>query len=112
MNVHRSRMKLAASARHMANRVWCIPFEWGANVKGTKISIAKAKEIAAELRAAVAEAEKRELRLAFDREIERAKELSKQSADQGNKLFEAVRQVAELQHQIRVLKKKRGGDRR
>lgn len=51
--------------------VWCIPFEFGPSEKGTRISIAKAKEIAAELRASVAEAEKRELLHAFKAEQKR-----------------------------------------
>ncbi len=58
--------------------LWCIPFEWGSNVKGTRISIAKAKEIASELRAAVAEAEKRELMREFTREKARSDDLCRQ----------------------------------
>jgi hypothetical protein len=60
--------------------MWCIPFEWGANTKGTKISIAKAKEISSELRASVAEAEMRELRRYFDRNEQVFKEATCRSS--------------------------------
>lgn len=85
--------------------IWCIPFEWGANGKGTKISIAKAKEIAAELRRLVAEAEMRELRRAFDREVERGKELSARSSEHQREAFELQGQVANLKAQVNKLKR-------
>jgi hypothetical protein len=86
--------------------LWCIPFEWGANAKGTRISIAKAKEIAAELRAAVAEAEKRELRRYFDREKERGDSSCKQSAEWQQKYFEAQGEITTLKRRLNARKKR------
>jgi hypothetical protein len=91
--------------------VWCIPFEYGANGKGTRISIALAKTISAELRAAVAEAEKKELRRYFDREKERGDELSKRSAETEQALFDAKGTIAHLERRLRARGKK-GGRRR
>jgi hypothetical protein len=87
--------------------IWCIPFEWGKNAKGTRISIAKAKEIAAELRASVAEAEKRELRRAFDLEKKRGEELGNKSANVERMLFDSQQEILILKRQIKALKKKR-----
>ena len=87
--------------------LWCIPFEWGLNGKGTLITIAKAKEIAAELRASVAEAEKRELRHYFDEEKERTAEFGRQLSAERDKTFAAQSEVAILRHQLRTAKKKR-----
>jgi hypothetical protein len=56
---------------------WCIPFEWCGAPK-TFISITKAKQIAAEILAAVAEAEKRELRRHLDIEVDRCRTLTQQ----------------------------------
>lgn len=60
--------------------LWCIPFEFGMNPKGTRISISKAKEISAELRASVAEAELRQLRKYFDVEKKRADDFAGQAS--------------------------------
>lgn len=80
---------------------WCIPFEYGGLAKGTRISIAKAREIAAELRAAVAEAEKRELRLAFDDERKRSESLGAQFSAQVEKTQDALMEVAILKKRLR-----------
>jgi hypothetical protein len=82
--------------------IWCIPFEWGANAKGTRISIAKAKEISSELRAAVAEAEQRELRRYFDREKARGDDLSKRLAEAQRDTFEAKGEIAILKQRLRA----------
>jgi hypothetical protein len=89
--------------------MWCIPFEWGANSKGTRISIAKAKEIAAELRASIAEAEKRELRRAFDQEKKNGEERDNRYLEYSRKLFDCQQEVLILKRQIKALKKKNRG---
>lgn len=81
--------------------IYCIPFEYGDARKGTKISIAKAKEIAAELRAAIAEAEKRELREAFEGERRRNEDLKRQFAETQKALFDRERTIAELRRRPR-----------
>ena len=88
--------------------IWCIPFEWGSNVKGTKISIAKAKEIAAELRREIAESELRQLRHYFQRETERAAELGRQSSEEREKVFTLQGEVAQLKRQLRAKKSRAG----
>lgn len=87
--------------------IWCVPFEWGGNVKGTKISISKAKEIAAELRALVAEAEGRELRRHFDQEAARANDLSRRLADKERELAEANATIEVLERRLRAAARKR-----
>jgi len=84
---------------------WCIPFEYGANEKGTKVSIAKAKEIAAELRAAVAEAEKLELRQAFDREVQRSESLGEQHVAAQKENIELRAELHELKRRNRARSK-------
>lgn len=86
--------------------LWCIPFEWGGNVKGTRISIALAKTISAELRASVAEAEQRELRRYFDRERERGDRASKGQAEAQTALYAAKAEIAELQRRLRAKKRR------
>lgn len=85
---------------------WCIPFEYGSNVKGTRISIAKAKEIAAELRAAVAEAEKRLVLEAFQDEKARCEALREQLSKEHQKSFEERTKVAELKARLLRSRKK------
>jgi hypothetical protein len=87
--------------------LWCIPFEWGGLPKGTRISIAKAKEIAAELRASVAEAEKRELRRAFDQEKERADAADKRSADYQHETYQLKTEIAQLHRTTRAQRRLR-----
>src|ERR1700687_3518176 len=82
--------------------LWGIPFEWGASAKGTRISISKAKEIASELRAAVAEAETREMRRHFDRERERSDSLSKQLSEAHEETFVAKSAIAILKQQLKT----------
>lgn len=86
--------------------LWCIPFEYGSNPKGCRISVALAKTISAELRAAVAEYEKRELRRALDQEKERAREVSKRSAEKEMALFDLQGKVALLERKLRARAKK------
>jgi hypothetical protein len=86
---------------------WCIPFEYGNQRKGTKISIAKAKEIAACLRADIAEAEKRELFRAFKAEEERCKRLLEQSAKAEHELNVARVEIATLNRRLRAKRKLR-----
>lgn len=75
---------------------WCIPFEFGAYEKGTRISIPKAREIAATLLAAVAEAEKRELSRAFQAERARSENLSAQLSNAEVKTIELRAEIVEL----------------
>jgi hypothetical protein len=76
--------------------LWCIPFEYGANERGTRISIAKAKEISAELRAAVAEVEKRQIFDAFKAEEDRGNRLSEQLSKAINERVAAIGEVVEM----------------
>ena len=75
---------------------WCIPFEYGANEKGTRISIPKAKQIAAELLKEVAEAEKRELYKAFQAEKRRAEEFGRQLTEAVDERTRALLQMGEM----------------
>ena len=84
------------------DNMWCIPFEWGSNVKGTYISIAKAKEIAAELRASVAEAEMRALRRYFDREKERGDSLCRQLSQAQLEALSAKAEIRDLKGRLRA----------
>ncbi len=86
--------------------LWCIPFEYGENSKGTRISPALAKTIAAELRAHIAEWEKRELRRAFDQEKKRAEELGRQSSEARTQLFDANQEIAALKRALHKKKTK------
>lgn len=86
--------------------IWCIPFEFGPGEKGTRISISKAKEIAAELRASVAEAEKRELYRAFKAEEERCVHLSQQFSKANDEKFAALSELVILKQKLRRTKRK------
>ncbi len=81
--------------------VWCIPFEFGGVAKGTRISIAKAREIAAELRASIAEAEMRLLRRAFDDERKRSAALADQYSAATAETFAARAEAAALKQKLR-----------
>jgi hypothetical protein len=85
--------------------IWCIPFEYGGARKGTKISIALAKTISAELRADVAEAEKRELRRALDQERHRSEEMGRQASQARDEQFKAMGKVALLRQETARLRK-------
>lgn len=87
---------------------WPVPFEYGANIKGTRISIGLAKTIAAELLKEVAEAEKRQLFHHFKYEEKRANDNSKRYADEQLKVYELQGEVATLKRKIRDGKKKKG----
>lgn len=84
---------------------WCIPFEFGGCPKGTRISIAKAKEIAAELRASVAEAELRQVRKAYADEVERNIDLCAQYSAASDQRLAALQEVAELKQKLRSRRK-------
>lgn len=84
---------------------WCIPFEYGANEKGTRISIPKAKQIAAELRAEVAEAEKRELFRAFEQEKARGENLSTQLSKAHVETLDAKSELVELKRKLQRKKR-------
>jgi hypothetical protein len=84
---------------------WPIPFEYGKNANGTRISIAMAKTIAAELRAEVAEAENREVLRAFKQEQERSAEALKQSASLAFLREHDLR--AEIEELKRILRSKK-----
>jgi hypothetical protein len=88
--------------------MWCIPFEYGSNAKGTRISISKAREIQSNLRADIAEAEKRELRREYDREKERGDESRRASSAKDGRLFELQTEVAILKQQLRKARKRKG----
>jgi hypothetical protein len=89
---------------------WCIPFEYGGIAKGTKISISKAREIAAELRAAVAEAEKREFKRAFEQERDRASRALSQAAEYQQKFYVEQGRANIAEAQLRKLKRERRGN--
>jgi 3-methyladenine DNA glycosylase/8-oxoguanine DNA glycosylase len=85
---------------------WPIPFEYGANAgTGTRISIAMAKTIAAELRAAVAEAEKREVLIAFEQEKARSAALCQQASKAQDETAAAHVEIATLKRALRRRKK-------
>jgi hypothetical protein len=86
---------------------WPIPFEYGANIRGTRISIGLAKTISAELRAEVAEAEKRQLYHHFKYEERRANDNSKRYADEQLKVYELQGEVTRLKRKLRTPRKKR-----
>lgn len=85
-----------------APSMWCIPFGYGSNHKSTTITISKAREIAAQLRADIAEAEKAELLRLFKREEERANALSRSAADYQKAMYEAQCEVAALTRKLRA----------
>lgn len=89
--------------------IWCIPFEHGDCPKGTRISLSKAREIAAQLRAEIAEAEKRELFRAFKREEERARESGRQSSEHQ---LECARLRGELEGLRQTIRRMRRGKRK
>jgi hypothetical protein len=90
---------------------WCIPFEYGANVKGTRISLNKAKVIAAELIAAVAVAEQAEIFRAFKLEQERVKALDARLAEKDKELWAVQTERNILKGQLQSAKKNKKGKR-
>lgn len=92
--------------------LWCIPFEYGNCPKGTKISIAKAREIAADLRAAVADAEREEMRRAFEVEKERTMDLIRRYADEQQRSAQLQGEANALRSALRAEKRRRGRGRR
>lgn len=85
--------------------LWCIPFEYGTNGKGTRISIALAKQISAELRAEVAEAENRQLLKLFKDEQKRGDELRRQYSQASDQRRDALDEVAKLKQKLRAKRK-------
>lgn len=85
---------------------WPLLFEVGNYPKGTRISIARAKEIAANLRASIAEAEMAELQHAFEREKERSATMAKIHAEAEEEVSRAHQQIATLQRRLKA--KQRG----
>jgi hypothetical protein len=86
---------------------WCIPFEYGANEKGTRISVVLARTIAAQLLCAVAEAEKRDIRQAFEREQERSASIVRQYTEASDERFLLRSQVATLERKLRDARRKK-----
>jgi hypothetical protein len=86
--------------------LWCIPFEYGDSRKGTRISIALAKTIAAQLLMHVAQAEQRELRRYFDREKERGDSLGRQLSESHGREQQQAATIAQLQKQLKRRKKR------
>lgn len=86
--------------------VYSIPFEYGENPRGTVISIAKAREIAAELRAEIAEFDKREVFRALKQEQARSKSFGQQLSAKNKELFEAMSRIALLEQRLRARSKK------
>jgi len=87
--------------------MWPISFEYGGLKKGTRISISKAKEISAELRAAVAEAEKKEIKRAFDQERKSLEEANKRSAQHQQDFYDQLRRTNLAEQSLRRLKRSR-----
>lgn len=88
--------------------MWPIPFEYGGSAKGARISISTAKTIAAELRAAIAEAEKRELFREFKREQERSASGLAQAAKYQQEAAELRGEIATLKRALRRRKVRHG----
>ena len=86
---------------------WCIPFEWGVFGKDTRITVAKAKYIAATLLASVAEAEKEEVLKAFRQERDRVKAYEGHLAERGRELQSVQQERNVLAEQVRAMKKAR-----
>lgn len=84
--------------------LWNIPFEPGNCPIGTRISVSKAREISAELRALVAEAEKRELLRYFKKERDRADQALRESAEWQQKFHEMEAEVVRLNRRKRPKK--------
>lgn len=85
--------------------VYAIPFEYGENRKGTVISVALAKQIAAELRAEIAEWDKQEIFRAFKEEQARSSRIADLSAAKETELFEARSHIVRLESELRKVKK-------
>lgn len=86
---------------------WPIPFEYGGCAKGTRISIAKARQIAAELRASIAEAERDELFREFKREQARCEEIGRQASKASDERLDALGEVADLKRALRKARAKK-----
>jgi hypothetical protein len=83
-----------------------IPFEYGSNEKGTRISVSKAKVIAAELLKEIALVEKEEILRYFKREEETVKRVLHESAQYQSQTHELKAQIAVLERRLRNRRKK------
>lgn len=83
-----------------ATTAWPIPFEYGANEKGTRISVPKALQIIAELRAAVAEENARQMRRYFDEEKARGDRLVSEISKSNEELLDARTEISTLKRKI------------
>lgn len=92
--------KAAADADANGESLWCIPFPEGGHPE-TRISIMRAKIIAAELTIRVLEAEKRQLLRGFKKEQERGKESGRQYTEMSNRWMEAQNEVMKLRKRRR-----------
>ncbi len=86
--------------------MWCIPFEYGDCPRGTRVSIAKAKEIAAALRADVAEAERLVLKVEFDKEKATVEDLKRREATAQLEKHAAIGELEALKRKLRARRKK------
>jgi hypothetical protein len=87
--------------------LWNIPFEYGNCPKGTRISLSKAREIAATLRALIAEAETRQLRREYDSLKARAEESGRQYTAAAENYLAALGVIADLKRRLRTRGKAR-----
>lgn len=87
--------------------LYCIPFEYGSNTKGTLISLALAKTIAAELRAAIAEHDKRELYRAFKQEEQRCRSLMEQVTAANDRHFDALGEMNAMRMKLQAARRAR-----
>lgn len=85
--------------------LYCIPFEYGDNPKGTKISKVLAKTIAAELLMHVAESDKREIFRAFKQEQERVESYGRQVQAANDEKYAALSEVAFLKRKLNRLRR-------
>lgn len=91
--------------------VYSIPFEYGNANKGTMVSVAKARQIVAELRAELAEWDKREIFRAFKQEQARSKEFADQVSKATRDLYDAKATIAHLERALRRAKRRSPAER-
>ncbi len=85
-----------------------VPFEYGACEKGTRISLPKARQIIAELRAEVLEVEKRELYDAFKAEEKRVESYGEQLRKANDERFAALQELDSLKRKHRARARSKG----
>ncbi len=79
---------------------WPIPFEYGPDSAGTRVSVAKARQIIAELAARIAEHERRELYLAFKREEKRCESIAADYSKAMEEKYEMARELAAVRGKL------------